>query len=129
MSFSGRAAVAAAAMIAAAPAAAQSGWTMIGQTAVAADASSGTITPRRSEARHREIMLCVEDRPLRLNDVTIRFQDGRNQNVRLRARIVAGLCGRMIELSVRNQIVDAVEIAYDPVTLEGNRARVQLYAR
>ncbi len=119
--------LAAIAMVVAAPAAAQSGWTGVGGRRVGGDAGRGTITVRW-QAQFREIMFCVEGRAVRLLDADIRFRDGRSQNVRIRSRIPDGGCSRVSAVG-RNRDIATVDIAYDPASLEGGRVDVDLFAR
>ena len=124
----GRGLVAAAALIAAMPVLAQSGWTHIGEAVAGADARSATIAPR-GDPRYREVMVCVEGHVIRLNDTVIHYQDGRTQTLQLRARVADGGCSRMSEVGGRNRLIQSAEIGYDPATLQGGRATVQLFAR
>ena len=120
--------VTAAAAIAAMPALAQSGWTHIGEAAAAASARSATIAAH-GDPRHRQVMVCVEGHAIRLTDTMVRYQDGRTQTLQLRARIPDGGCSRMIELTGRTRQIESADVGYDPATLQGGNATVQLFAR
>jgi hypothetical protein len=113
----------------AAPAAAQSGWTMVGYAVLDGGAAAGTGTIRtRWQAQFREIMFCAEDHAVHLTDATVRFRDGRTQNVRVRMRVANGGCSRMSNVG-RNRDIEAVDLSFDAASLEGQRARVQLFGR
>ena len=113
---------------AAAPAAAQSGWTGVGSAAASGD--SGTVAiAARSDPRFRELMICVEGHDVRINDADIRFADDRRQSVRLRARLVDGACSRMYTLNSRGKAIAAADVTYDAASLGGGTVRVQLFAR
>lgn len=120
--------VPAAAMIAAMPVLAQSGWTHIGEAAASAGARSATIAAR-GDPRYRQVMVCVEGHVVRLTDTLIRYKDGRSQTLQLRARVPDGGCSRMIELTGRTREIASAEVGYDPATLQGGSATVQLFAR
>jgi hypothetical protein len=120
--------VPAAVMIAAVPVLAQSGWTHIGQATASAAAPRATIVAQ-GDPRHRQVMVCVEGHVIRLNDTVLRYKDGRTQNLQLRARIPDGGCSRMIELIGRTRQIESAEVGYDPATLQGGNATVQLFAR
>ncbi|HEV2816368.1 MAG TPA: hypothetical protein VGW40_03990 [Allosphingosinicella sp.] len=120
--------VSAAALVAAMPALAQSGWTHIGQAVAGADASSATIAAH-GDPRYRQVMVCVEGHAIRLTDTILRYQDGRIQTMQLRARVPEGGCSRMSDLGGRNRLIQSAEVGYDPATLQGARATVQLFAR
>lgn len=117
-----------AALVAAMPALAQSGWTHIGQATAGSGASSATIAAH-GDPRYRQLMVCVEGHLIRLNDAIIHFQDGRTQTIQLRARVADGGCSRMSEVGGRNRLIQSAEIGYDPATLQGGSATVQLFAR
>ena len=110
-----------------APAIAQSGWAQVGNSVAEAGAGTTSMTPRL-DPRYREVMFCVDGSVIRLNDATIHFEGGTQQTIRLRARVTNGGCSRMFTLNSRHTI-QRVEVAYDPATLNGATAHVQLYAR
>jgi len=112
---------------ASAPAIAQSGWAQVGNSLAEASAGTTSMTPTL-DPRYREIMFCVDGHLIRLNDATIHFEGGTQQTVRVRARVADGGCSRMSMIGSRRTI-QRVEIAYDPATLAGASAHVQLYAR
>jgi len=120
--------VSAAAMMAAMPVLAQSGWTHIGQAVAGAGTRSATIAAR-GDPRYRQAMVCVEGHAIRLTDTILHYEDGRIQTMQLRARIPEGGCSRMSDLGGRNRLIQTAEVGYDPATLQGARATVQLFAR
>jgi len=73
-------------------------------------------------------MFCTQDHAVRLSEATVRFRDGRAQNVRIRARVADGGCSRMATVG-RNRDIESVDVGYEPASLEGTRARVQLFGR
>ncbi|HYI49001.1 MAG TPA: hypothetical protein VEX35_11120 [Allosphingosinicella sp.] len=124
-------AAALAAFAAAAPASAQSGWGMIGESEVGTQAGSGAITPRGADP-FRQFMICVDLAPLRFRTITVRFAGGASQAIAFRDRIAAGACGRALSVRGRAGPVASIDVAYEPgrtgnVTAE--TARVQIFGR
>jgi hypothetical protein len=110
----------------AAPAAAQTGMGLIGERVV--DGVDRDTIPARGGAQYREIMFCVENAPVAFQEVTVRYRNGGTHNVRLRQRIAAGRCSRVVGLSGRDRDIREVEFSYAPAA-GGARPTVQLYAR
>ena len=109
------------------PAAAQgSGWTPVGRAMVAPDAASGTIEVRWQRA-FREAMLCVDGHGIRLAAATFRFEDGTTKVVKLRQALADGGCSK--PFSMPRKTVSSADIGYDPASLGGAKAKVQLTAR
>jgi len=121
-------AAALAALAIAAPAASQSGWTRLGQREVNDSVERDTIRARGSQ-QFRQVMICVEEAPVRFLDVVIRFRNGSTQDVRLRSLIRAGACSRDIGLRGRSRDIDTVDFTYEAASLGRGRARVDLFAR
>ena len=121
-------AAAAAMILMATQALAQSGWSMIGQREVGPDADHDTINVPREE-QHNQLMFCTEGHGIRLLDGTIHYRDGRAQAVRVRATLASDHCGRAIELSGRNKDVASMDFSFEVASLGGTRSKVQLYAR
>ena len=117
-----------AALVAAMPALAQSGWTHIGQATAGSGASSATIAAH-GDPRYRQLMVCIEGHVVRLNDAIIHFQDGRTQTIQLRARVADGGCSRMSEVGGRNRLIQSADVGYDPASLQGARPRFELSVR
>ena len=113
---------------ASAPAIAQSGWAQVGQAVAQASASAATVSSPVLDPRYREGMICVDGHLIRLNQAIIHYEGGTQQTIQLRARVANGGCSRGFGLNSRHTI-QSVEVTYDPATLEGASAHVQLYAR
>ena len=124
-----RLAAAAAALLIAAPiAAAETGWTGIGHREVNDSVDRDTIRARGGHM-YRQIMLCVERAPVRLYELVVRYRNGGSQNVRIRALVPAGRCSRNIDLRGRNRDIEAVDFTYEAASLGRQRARVELFGR
>ena len=123
-----KAAAALAAVAIAAPAAGQSGWMRVGHRQVSDQVERDTISARGGEP-FRQIIICVEEAPVRFLDVTVRYRNGATQDVRLRSLVRAGACTRDIDLRGRERDIDAVDFTYEAASLGRGRARVDLFAR
>ena len=121
------AAAAALAGMAAAPAAAQSGWLAAGRVKIDAEASAATMEVRWGP-KFDEVMLCTEGSAVKLNSATFRYKDGKTKIVKLRARLADGACTKTTSLG-RGRDVASVDIAYDPASLQGAKTKIQLVAR
>lgn len=126
MKLSGKLAAFAAAAALAAPAAAQSSWTMVGTSRLD---EAGSQTMRVSwQPEFREVMLCADDGDVKLDEATFRFRDGRTKTLKLRSRIANMDCSRTLGIG-RNQDVATIDLSYDPASLKGARTKVSLSAR
>lgn len=119
---------AAAAAVLSAPAAAQTGWIRIGAGDVSGDSGRATVAAR-SEPQFRQLMICVEQHPIRITEAEIRYRDGRSQPIRIRELIDKQDCSRFLRLSGRERDVASVDLSYDAASLSGQVSRVELYAR
>jgi len=110
-----------------APALAQSGWAQVGHSTAAGSQDKTMMTPTL-DPRYREGMICVDGHVIRLTEATLHFEGGTSRSVRLGARVTDGGCSRSFTFGSRSRI-ERIEVGYDPATLNGNSAQVQLYAR
>jgi hypothetical protein len=109
-------------------------WELVGSTQVSFRTERDTIRVHGNE-RHRQIMVCVYNKPVRFLDMDVRFGNGRNQDVGVRSVINPGQCTRAIDLNGRNRDIRSVSFAYK--TIPGFRqigrfaqpATVRVYAR
>ena len=120
--------VLAAAVMAAAPALAQSGWRAIGRAQAGADAASVTIAAR-DDGSYREFILCVDGGPARLTELRVHYRDNRVQTYRVRDRLADGGCSRAASLSGRDHGIATLDIGYDSASLQGARPRFELSVR
>jgi hypothetical protein len=82
----------------------------------------------RGNDRHRQLRVCVENKPLRMRDLKVQFQNGGVQDVQVRQRFAAGSCTRAIDLRGRARNIRAVGMTYDKVG-RWEPAVVKVYAR
>jgi hypothetical protein len=112
----------------AAPALAQTGMGLIGQRVV--DGADRDTIAARGSGQYREMMICVEDAPVAFQEVVVQYKSGGAQHIRLRQRIAAGRCSRIVTLSGRDRDIATVDFTYAPAAGgASSRPRVQLYAR
>ena len=117
-------------MIAASSAAAttDTGWMGIGEREVGDNVDHDTIRATAHD-QFRQLMICVEQAPVRFVDVVIRYRNGGTQDVRLRSLIRDGGCTRFIDLRGGRRDVEAVDFTYEAASLGRGRAKVALFAR
>lgn len=110
------------------PAAAQRGWALLGVREVSdrVDRDVIRVRARRSFSQAR---FCVSRSVIRFYDADIRFMNGGNQDVPLRARIPAGGCTRAIDLRGRGRFIESVAFTYEAASLGRRRAVIRVFAR
>ena len=127
MRFLKKAGLAAMALAAAGPAAAQErGWAMIGRGEADSD-GAGTVEARQLEP-FREIMLCVSGADVRFNSLTVRVREGTPIAIRLAATVRDGGCSRFISLRGRRDVA-GIDFTNDASVQRGATGRVELFAR
>lgn len=113
MGFKRNMAAAAFVVLLAAPAAAQSVWTLVGSRPVSAGVDRDAI-PVQDREVYSQIVLCADGGAVRLHDVSVRFSDGSSQDLGLRDKIDRGRCTDSFDLRRgRDRYVDSVAFAYD----------------
>lgn len=127
--ISWRMALAAALLSIASSGAAQSGWTGIGRGEISGDSGRGAVAGRETQGFRDEFMVCVDGHAIRLLDGELQYRDGRTQAFRIRTLMDAGDCGRPVSLRGGNRDIASFDFTYDPDSLEGAAAIVELYAR
>lgn len=103
------------------------GWHVIGTTTVNGHRDTDTVyTPGRQN--YRSVRLCAYNAPIRLRDVTIRFDNGAKQDARVREYLRANTCTRAIDLRGRTRDLSGVRMKYDRI-YRGRPPVVQVAAR
>jgi hypothetical protein len=130
MMRTGAAVAAAVAFVPALPALAQAdgAWLIVAERPAGADGAPLTIEVARAYVS-REIMFCAEGSPVKLLDAQLRFHDGQSQTLQMRSRVRAGGCSRTYALRGHDRQIASVSVTYDPASLGGATAQVQLLAR
>ena len=83
----------------------------------------------RGDRRFRAVRLCVFNAPLVMRDFDIRYDNGRGQDVRVRQRMRAGTCTRVIDLTGRRRDIRYIELTYSPIRRGFTRPIVRVQAR
>lgn len=102
-------------------------WELVGQWMVGPRVERDVI-PVLGRERHRQIMLCVYNRPVRVNDFDVRFKNGAKQDVAVRSVIGAGQCTRAIDLKGQKRNIKSIALAHKTVGF-GRGALVKIFAR
>lgn len=92
-------------------AAAQRGWDTIGYRTVGAGSDRDSI-PVRGNERHRQIRICSINRPIGLQNVRVRFNNGARQDIRTRQILRGGACTVAKDLRGRGRNLRTVDITY-----------------
>ncbi|MGE0596753.1 MAG: hypothetical protein AB7P07_10310 [Hyphomonadaceae bacterium] len=109
----------------AAPAAAE--WSLIGEREVLDRVDRDTIVVEGHQ-RYERIRLCVARNPVHFLDLDIRYHNGAEQDVPVRARINAGQCTRVIDLVGEDRDIATISILYEETSRGRGRAHVRVFA-
>lgn len=116
------------AAMAASPAAAQSGWTMLGQRQVN-DRVDRDVISVPGGRRFAQVRLCAYGHAVRLYDLDMRFRNGGNQDVKVAAILEPGKCTRAIALNGPRRNIASVRFTYEATSPDRARAEVRLFGR
>jgi hypothetical protein len=103
-------------------------WELVGQRTVSQRLERDTI-PVVGRDRHQQIMLCVYNTPVRLQDFDVRFANGGKQDVAVRNVIGAGQCTRAIDLKGQKRDIKSITLAYKAMGFFKRGALVKIFAR
>ncbi|WP_420393613.1 hypothetical protein [Acuticoccus sp.] len=112
----------------AAPARFEREWSRLGQRQVAYGTEQDQLQ-LTSDARYNELRFCVGRGGLVVNDMTVVFADGGEQDVRLRRRFGDGSCTRPIALQGRDRPIARLQLTYQTQPDFGPKALVTFEAR
>ncbi len=112
------------------PAAAQrGGWRLLGEREVS-DRVDRDVIAVRGDRRFNQIRICVGRNRIRIYDLDVRFRNGGNQDVNLRAVIPAGGCSRNIALQGRGgRDITTVAFTYEAASIGRERSHVRVFGR
>jgi hypothetical protein len=107
-------------------------WELVGQRTV-------SFRPEREQIqvygrdRHKQIMVCVYNQPVRIADLSVSFKNGGKQDVAVRNVIGAGQCTRAIDLNGHKRDIKSVNLkmqkaGFFPASF-GRPALVKVFAR
>jgi hypothetical protein len=102
-------------------------WELVGQRLVNFRGSRDNI-PVYGRDRHQQIMVCVYNQPVRINDLGVTFKNGGKQDITVRNTIGAGQCTRAIDLKGQKRDLKSVNLAYKALGF-GRGALVKVFAR
>ena len=103
-------------------------WQLVGQRLVDQRLKRDAI-PVAGRQTHQQIMICAYNRPVRLNDVDVRFMNGRAQDVAVRNVLQPGTCTRAIDLNGNRRDIRTVNLAYQTMGWGHAKALVKVFAR
>lgn len=113
----------------AAPAAAQRGWILVGEREVS-DRVDRDVISVEGRRRFSQVRICVGRNRIRFYDIDVRFRNGGNQDVPVRAVIRAGGCTRNVVLRGRGgRDISSVAFTYEAASLGRERSHARVYAR
>ena len=103
-------------------------WELVGQRTVSQRLERDTI-PVVGRDRHQQIMLCVYNTPVRVQDFDVRFANGGKQDIAVRNVIGAGQCTRAIDLKGQKRDIKSITLAYKSMGFFKRGALVKIFAR
>lgn len=119
---------AAAALFATTPGLAQPDWRMLGQREVN-DRVDRDVISVPGGRRFGQVRLCAYDHAVRIYDIDVRFRNGGNQDVKVRALLQPGTCTRSIALNGPRRNISSVAFTYESASLGRSKAQVRLFGR
>lgn len=103
-------------------------WLFLGARNLASGSEQETLNVT-SERGFRQLQLCVFNTPLQLNTVSVRFDDGQQQEVPVHNRIAHGACSQAIDLVNAPRHVRQVELGYGSVSRFRRAPMVRIVGR
>lgn len=103
-------------------------WQLVGQRLVDQRLKRDAI-PVAGRQTHQQIMICAYNRPVRLNDVDVRFGNGGAQDVAVRNVLQPGTCTRAIDLQGNRRDIRTVTLATQTIGWGHAKALVKIFAR
>jgi len=103
-------------------------WEKLGSRSVGFVADTDTISGR-GEGKFKQIRLCVAKNAIQMRDLDVKFGNGGNQDVQVRANFRPGSCTRAIDLKGEKRNIQSVTMKYASRPNFKGQAEVTLYAR
>ena len=116
------------ALAAASPAAAQGGWTFLGDKTVN-DAGDRDAVNLPGSNRYARVRICVDKAPVRFYDLSVHFGNGGSQDVKMAALINPGGCTRAIDLKGGARDITKISFLYEAKSLGRKDAQVRVYGQ
>jgi hypothetical protein len=115
--------------LAAAPAAAEYPWRMLGQRDLNVEGDGRQVIAVGSDRRFNTLRLCVSRQPILIREVAVRFREGGARTYQLGWTLQNMRCTGDIILPGGARELAEVTISYNPAGLSRRGARLQLHAR
>lgn len=106
----------------------QANWRTIAYKTVSGGTDRDTINVR-GDTRYCQVRLCSINRPIRMIDFDVYFDNGGHQDVPVRQRISAGQCTRNIDLTGKRRDINRVQLAYERLQRSRQLPLIQVQAR
>jgi hypothetical protein len=110
------------------PAAAQGGWTFLGDKTVNDAGDRDTVNLPGSN-RYKRVRICVDKAPVRFYDVSVHFGNGGSQDVKMADLIKPGGCTRAIDLKGGARDITKITFLYEAKSLGRKDAQVRVYGQ
>jgi hypothetical protein len=103
-------------------------WVDLGTKEVKDRSEQDTWHVGKGKGQFSKIKLFVGNRPIQIYRMTVKFENGRTQEIDVRERIRAGGETRAIDLAGDDRYIDKVDIWYEAATVRrGRRSSVTLW--
>jgi hypothetical protein len=103
-------------------------WVDLGTKEVKDRSEQDTWHVGKSKGEFSKIKLFVGDRPVRFYRMTVKFENGKTQEIELKSMIRAGGETRQIDLTGSDRFIDKVDVWYEANTARrGRRSHVTLW--
>jgi hypothetical protein len=110
------------------PAAAQSGWATLVERPINADVDQQAMDVP-SQNRAMQVMICIDGHAVQLQTLDLRFRGGSTQRLVIRARVPASGCSRIMDVHSGDRDIAGVTVVYQPASLQGASAQLQVLTR
>lgn len=91
---------------------AKRGWTVIASATVGKGGDQDTIYVP-DERKYSKVRICVYGRPILLNSFSVRFHNGKDERLDVRANFQPGTCSRAVDLKGNRHRIDWVLLNYN----------------
>jgi hypothetical protein len=101
-------------------------WELVGQRQVTFRSGREQINVAGRD-RHQQVMVCVYNQAVRVNDLGVTYKNGGKQDLAVRNTIGAGQCTRAIDLKGQKRDIKSINLAAKSLGFRG--ALVKVFAR
>lgn len=104
-------------------------WTQLAERIVT-DRMDVDVVTLPAPVRYSQIKLCVYRNPVRFVDLDVRYANGANDNIPVRARINRGECTRNIDLRGADRDIASIKLVYEETSWGPRKtATVRIFGR